>query len=359
MTQGRILTKLIDYIAFVVCNKKLRKFLRFAGNAEKSTRGRPEIDRLQLRQFLLRSLNENTVKWSSKLRSIDEKDGKFTLNFDHGKESGFDLVVGADGAWSKVRAVLSEAKPFYTGIGGFHWSIRDPKENCPEQYALVNRGSMFAFSDGKSLFAQQISDGSLGCSFYGVMPENWQKEVTYDINNGEAVRTAMLDQYETWAPTLKGYVEALDTKSTMPRNIYMLPIGHKWDHKPGVTLLGDAAHLMSPFAGEGVNFAMQDALDLSEAIIASAKSGDKGSLDARVRKFEDAMFKRSKKVAQITFNMMTLMFFTPGAPDTTIEKWMCTAATAERNPILGAGITIGVYTFYFFFRLFGLGGGEK
>lgn len=329
------------------------------GANEKSTRSRPEIDRIQLRELLIRSLDEGTIKWSSRLRNIDEKDGKITLNFNYGTETGFDLIVGADGAWSKVRPVLSDDKPFYTGVGGFHWSIWDPKEKHPEEYAFVNRGSAFSFSDGKAIFAQQQGNGSLGCSSYAALPETWQQDANYDINDGEAVKAALLERYQDWAPELKKFIEVMDTTSLTPRSLYMLPVGNKWEHKPGVTLLGDAAHLMSPFAGEGVNVAMKDALDLSDAIIAAAQSGDKASLDGRIPKFEQTMFKRSKKVQQITYDMMNCMFFTPGAPDTTIEKYVCCAVTQEMNPILGT-LTAGmIYLSYFFFCLFRMGGGYK
>lgn len=330
-----------------------------AGTTEKDTRGRPEIDRLQLRQLLLKSLDEGTIKWNSRLRSIEEANGKFSLHFDQGTATGFDLVVGADGAWSKVRTLVSDAKPFYTGVSGWHFSILNPQEQHPDLYALVNRGSLFAFSDIKGIIAQQMGDGSIGVSDWEALPEDWQKEAKYDIQNGEAVRDAMLEKYQDWAPELRKLLEAMDTSHVIPRNLYMLPVGHKWTHRPGVTLLGDAAHLMSPFAGEGVNLAMKDALDLSKAIIEAANSGNKESLDWKMKKFEDAMFKRSAKVQQQTYDMMSYMFFTPSAPDASIEKYICKAVTSDMNPILAAPICALVYVYYFFFRLFGWGGGHK
>jgi 2-polyprenyl-6-methoxyphenol hydroxylase-like FAD-dependent oxidoreductase len=254
---------------------------------------------------------------------------------------------------------VSDENPIYTGISGWHFSILNPQEHHPDLYSLVNRGSLFAFSSAKALIAQQMGDGSIGATQWNVLPEDWQKDVKYDIQNSEAVRNALLEEHQDWAPELRKIIEVMDMSHVLPRNLYMLPIGHKWTHKPGVTLLGDAAHLMSPFAGEGVNLAMKDALDLSEAIIEATKSGDKASLDEQVRKFEDTMFKRSTRVQQQTYAMMSNMFFSRGAPDTTIEKWVCEAVTSEMNPILGVPISALVYVYYFFFRLFGWGGGHK
>src|SRR5215469_1067657 len=352
-------TMLIFSTALTVCDKKLRKYLNIPGTTEKNTRGRPEIDRVQLRQLLIRSLEEGTISWNSRLRSAEEANGKISLHFDQGTVTGFDLVVGADGAWSKVRPLVSDEKPIYTGISGWYFSILNPQEQHPDLYELVNRGSLFAFSPGKALMPQQMGDGSIGVSQWKILPEDWQKEAKYDVQSGEAIRDALLEEYQDWAPELRKMIEAMDTSNVMPRNLYMLPVGHKWTHKPGVTLLGDAAHLMSPFAGEGVNLAMKDALDLSEAIIEAAKSGDKASLDGKVRKFEDAMFERSAKVQQHTYVMLSTMFFTHDPPNSSIEKLVCEALTSEMNPILGAPISALVYVYFFFFRLFGWGGGHK
>jgi len=350
---------LIFSAALVVCNKKLRRYLNVPGTTEKNTRGRPEIDRLQLRQFLLQSLEEGTIKWNSRLRSVEEANGKISLHFDRGTVTGFDLVVGADGAWSKVRPLVSDAEPIYTGISGWQFSILNPQEHHPDLFALVNRGSLFAFSTGNAIIAQQMGNGSIGVGRWKVLPEDWQTKAKFDVRSGEAVRDALLDEYQDWAPELRTIIEVMDTSHIMSRNLYMLPVGHKWTHKPGVTLLGDAAHLMSPFAGEGVNLAMKDALDLSEAIIEAVKSGDKASLDGQVQKSEEAMFRRSKRVQQLTYDIMSSMFFTPGAPDTCIETCICQAVTSEMNPILGTTMSVLVYVYYFFFRLFGWGGGHK
>jgi 2-polyprenyl-6-methoxyphenol hydroxylase-like FAD-dependent oxidoreductase len=65
------------------------------------------------------SLKERTVEWTSKLERFEQRlDGELHLNFPHRTESGFDVVVGADGAWSKVRSKLTGQKAMYSGIGG-------------------------------------------------------------------------------------------------------------------------------------------------------------------------------------------------------------------------------------------------
>lgn len=70
---------------------------------------RPEIDRKALRQLLLESIPEDRVQWNSKVaRVVKEEDGKMAVHLTNGSvHSGFKLVVGADGAWSKARSLVS------------------------------------------------------------------------------------------------------------------------------------------------------------------------------------------------------------------------------------------------------------
>ena len=315
-----------DGEALAVTDKNLKIYVSAEGNSKETSRGRPEIDRVQLRQILLDSLPPDTIRWGCKLQSIDSD---LSLQFDHGIEKGYNFIVGADGAWSKVRPFLSQVSPMYSGAGGIELNIADAEKRHPDLHKLVNRGSLFAYSDHKCILPQQKSDGSIAIHAWRKRPdENWKKTCGFDVSNPQEVKKALLHDYEGWAEPLVKLIKVADNDSIWAISTFELPIGHKWDHRPGVTLIGDAAHLCSPFAGEGVNIAMLDALKLSQALIVAVKTPS--SLDSHITAFEQDMFIRGAAVAQISRDNLVDMLFTPGAPGSVITRW-------TRRAILGPG----------------------
>lgn len=315
-----------DGEAFAVVDKNLKTYISLDGSSKETSNGRPEIDRLQLRQILLDSLPPNTIRWGCKLRSIDSE---LSLHFDHGIEKGYDLIIGADGAWSKVRPLLSQVQPVYSGVGGIEMDIPDAEKRHPDLHKLVNHGSLFSYSDGKCVIAQQKSDGSLSVHAWSrKADENWKKSCGYDTSNPQKVKKALLHEYEGWAEPLIKFTQVAEDDSIWAFSSYELPVGHKWNHRPGVTLIGDAAHLCSPFGGQGVNIALEDALKLSQALIAAVQN--LSSLDSHITAFEQDMFLRGAAVAQISQDNMLDMLFTPGAPGSIIDRFV-------RRSMLGTG----------------------
>ena len=327
-----------DGEAFMLADKNLKKYISAGGTTSSTSRGRPEIDRIRLRQILLESLPAGTIRWGCRLQRIDTED--LALHFDHAVERAYDLIVRADGAWSKVRPLLTSVQPVYSGLGGMNLVIHDAEKRYPDLHQLVNRGSMFAFSDGKCIIAQQTGDGALQVSAWSRRDENWMKTCGYDIHDAEAVKKALLLEYDDWADALVKLLR-VDTDDAdnnnnnnnnnqlTARSLYELPIGHRWASRAGVTLIGDAAHLATPFAGEGVNIAMEDALHLSRAIITAASSSSSSStsppphhLRTHIQAFEEDMFVRGAAVQEHSRANMEDMFFTPGAPATTVDRYV-------------------------------------
>ncbi|KAG0647971.1 Monooxygenase asqM [Hyphodiscus hymeniophilus] len=261
---------------------------------------RPEIDREKLKKILLEAVEGSRIKWGKKLLEVKEAgEGSYDLVFGDGEtERGFDLVVGADGAWSKVRKVLSDEMPFYSGISGVEFWADNADEKHPFVSEFVGAGSMFSFDEGRAIQAQRLGSGTIRTYGNVRVPENFFKECGIDWEKKDQARNEFVERYfGDCADVLKRLLMESGDDLVL-RTLYMLPVGFKWEEKRGVTLLGDAAHLMTPFAGVGVNAAMWDGLDLASGIVESVKGGK--PLDVVVKEYETEMFSRGEKFAQKT-----------------------------------------------------------
>ncbi len=252
--------------------------------------GRPEIDRGHLRGLFLASLTEGTVQWDRAASGVTPlADGSCRLLFGDGTAEDFDLVVGADGAWSRVRPALSHAAPSYTGVTFVETGFDHCDTRHPDLARLVGNGSMLAKGTGRSLVAQRNSRGHIRAYIALREPQDWHVAAGIDLGDQRAVRTHLLRMFDGWDESLRYLLRNSDS-GFVNRSLFVLPAPHTWDHVPGVTLLGDAAHLMPP-VGLGANLAMLDGADLAHALVTES------SVDDAVRAYESVMLPRSIEAA--------------------------------------------------------------
>lgn len=250
---------------------------------------RPEVLRGDLRRILLDALPEGTVKWGHKLASVRALGGgKHELTFANGVVVTTDLVVGADGAWSKIRPLVSDAKPEYVGTTYIETYLLDADTRHPTTAKLVGGGAFYAMTPGKGIVAHRETNGVLHTYVVLTKPKEWFD--TLDFGDPKAVRARVAAELEGWSPEVLALINAGDT-DPVPRPVHRLPATHRWSRVPGVTLIGDAAHLNPP-DGEGANLALFDGAELGKAIVANPND-----LEAALAAFEGPMFERAAKHA--------------------------------------------------------------
>jgi 2-polyprenyl-6-methoxyphenol hydroxylase-like FAD-dependent oxidoreductase len=269
--------------------------------ADDGTRSRPEIDRGDLRDLLLHSLPEGTVRWGAKVTGARPLGGgRHEVTLADGSAFTTDLLVGADGAWSRIRPLLTDARPAYTGVSFVETDLLDADVRHPASAAVVGGGMLFALGAGRGFLAHRESDGSLHVYTALVAAEDWLDAI--DFTDAEAAKAAVLEHFGDWDEDLRALVADADGP-LVPRRIHALPAGLCWPRVPGVTLLGDAAHLMSPFAGEGANLALLDGAELGLAL---ARHG--GDTEGALTAYEERLFPRSEQAAAASASSGAMLF---------------------------------------------------
>ena len=297
---------------------------------------RPEIARHKLIQLLLSHVPETSIKWSHKLHStsIQPKVGYSEVKLDFGVNGVefFDLVVGADGAWSKVRNLLNDLKPTYAGIHVITLDALHFTSKHPGLSDLIGKGTFSALGDRHVIATQRSVQDSVRIYIllstkdrdFATTTKLREKTPTKAkfqlVENSDAI-------FGKWGSSIKELiVAACDDQSAMDpdakvdiKALYTLPIGHTWQHREGATLIGDAAHLINPPAGEGVNIAMKDALLLSQAIKQGLDTAGanaplmRKTLDSSINDFEVDMAARAKEMGEAGLMIQQKMFGTDEA----------------------------------------------
>jgi 2-polyprenyl-6-methoxyphenol hydroxylase-like FAD-dependent oxidoreductase len=229
--------------------------------------------------------------WNSQVKALEPDGNRWKIKFENGSTALGDLLIGADGADSKTRPHITERKPFFTGLMLVEGTVSDSATETPHVHELLQDGRLIIVSDELTLSVYSKGDGGLVFYLGLKTEENWVKESGIDFSDGKQVYTWFKTKYAGWA---KPWDELLLNAQLpfIPRPQYCMPLDQTWVSKPNITMIGDAAHVMPPYAGEGVNMAVEDAFELFANLQREA------SIPLAISTYEGEMRERSANAAR-------------------------------------------------------------
>ena len=264
---------------------------------------RPEIDRAPLRNILLNSLEPGTVVWDSHFVSMEKERDGWLVHFKNGTSAYADIVIATDGANSKVRPYLSDIKPVYSGITLIEGNIYNAGKNAPKLFAFAKGGKVMAFDNEQFVGYGTKGDGSVMFVVNFKTPENWLAQSGIDFNSREQVLAWLKKEFAGWSDRWYEFFTN-DEVYFIPRPQYYFPFNQTWETQANLTMLGDAAHRMPPYAGEGANVALQDAFELAENLTGNIFP----DIRTAIAQFEKEMIERGANATKDTLENSEKMF---------------------------------------------------
>lgn len=264
---------------------------------------RPEIDRAPLREMLLHALQADTVIWDSQFVSMESENTGWRIHFKNGSNAYADMVIAADGANSKVRPYLTDVKPVYSGITLIEGNIPHAEKYAPKLFSLAKGGKVMAFDEEKFLGYGTKGDGSVMFVVNFKTPETWLRESGIDFKDRQAVLNWFKKEFANWSEDWHEFFTNQEVYF-IPRPQYYFPLDQSWQTKENLIIIGDAAHWMPPYAGEGANVALQDAFELAECLTGEGSS----DLITAISNFQKDMIKRGADATKQTLDNAARMF---------------------------------------------------
>jgi 2-polyprenyl-6-methoxyphenol hydroxylase-like FAD-dependent oxidoreductase len=265
---------------------------------------RPEIERGPLRGLLLDSLQPGTVQWDCRLEYSEVQNGQVLLRFASGEAAVADIAIGSDGANSRLRELVTPIRPRYVGVSLIEGVVPGAKHAIPELWHLLGGSALIALGGERTIGMGTKPDGSV--LFYAGLKTDdpAARQILEDASGPDERVSWFRANFKGWSDVWKPLFR--EAVSMVWRPLLVCPMDQHWTPKPNVTLIGDAAHVMPPYAGEGVNMAMLDALVLSKFLLSEDAPGD------AIAAYETEMFSRIQSMTADTM-ANTEMFYAPDA----------------------------------------------
>jgi 2-polyprenyl-6-methoxyphenol hydroxylase-like FAD-dependent oxidoreductase len=264
-----------------------------AGELEKKV-GTPSaaVHRADLQALLVREVGEGPLRLGAEVKDFRQDEGGVIVSLAGGGEERADLLVGADGLRSKTRAALfGPEKPRYAGYTAWR-AVVEPGEG------LLPWGRGFeSWGRGARFGCAHIGKGRVYWFATANAPEG-EKDGSSSSSGGP--KATLLRRFGTWHSPIMDLIEAADEGAILRTDIYdREPLAERWG-EGRVTLLGDAAHPMTPDLRQGAAQATEDAVVLAHCLQESGPTADALRRYERLRSGRAAMVvRRSRRLGRI------------------------------------------------------------
>ncbi|GGF60485.1 FAD-dependent monooxygenase [Alteromonas lipolytica] len=239
------------------------------------------IHRADLHTILVKAAEQNgvTIHLNKQLETVNTDGEQASIVFADGETFEADLVIGADGLKSNTRKLFKTQAPHFTG----HIAYRALAPASPAIQALIDQPGMH-IGPGKMVVRYPLRKGDILNLVFFTRQEGWEEDgwaITADIDE-------LKGQFEGWCPDIQTLLNEVKPGTVFKWAINAhKPLQGGWSKDAKVTLIGDAAHAMTPFLGQGAATGIEDAVMLSRVIT------DADSLHEALERYEAARFERT------------------------------------------------------------------